>query len=621
MKKSLLLTSAAALLSMASQAQLALETFNSGIPSTWTRYNVDGLTPDPSVAYVNNAWVTMSVAASDSAIVSTSWYSPVGTANDWITSPSFTVNSTIMYLIWQEWAIDAQFPDGYEVRVSTTGNTVADFSTVLYSTASASTSGLTYKTANLGAYNGQTIRVAFRNNSTDKFLLAIDNVEAKMLPALDASVMTANVDAIVSSSGTIGFDFRNEGTSAITSIDASYSIDGGTPVTQTFSGLNIPSYGMSSHQFTTAVGTLTAGSHNVVVTINQVNGVADGNAANNSGNGTFVYASGTAPRNCLIEEFTSSTCVPCASFNSTFDPFILAQNANKANSNFNVVKYQMNWPNPGNDVSYNADGAGRRGYYGVNSIPWHFTNGIEGGNGDAAELADCKAEVSYMDMSATYNVTSNPDSIQVSVTVTPHFTMSNANMKLYIALLEDHYVNNGATTSQKDYYHVMRKMLPDFNGTTLTNFTSGTPQTFTFKYKYTVGPVTQNSYNFWGSPNNGSVVAFVQNSNSDEILQSVSARTAISSVGSLKDNFESLIVYPNPATQNAYLEFNVIKPTNTMIQVTDVMGRVVENVANETLNAGMRKFAINTEKLPAGVYNIKIQTENGSHTERLTVVK
>src|SRR5690606_281463 len=459
-------------------------------------------------------------------IVSTSWYSPAGTADDWITSPSFVVPAGNPFLIWEEYAPDAQYADGYEVRISTTGNTTADFTTTLYSTPSAGSSGFTYKTVGLNAYIGQSVRVAFRNNSNDKFLLYLDNIEVANLSAgADASITGVTLNAIMGSTDKIGFTLRNEGGAAITSVSASYAIDGGTPVVQNFTSLNLGTFNSTELQFTTPVGSLSAGSHNVAITITQVNGGADPNAANNNGTGSFIAPTGSEQRNCLIEEFTSSTCVPCANFNVTFDPLILSQNANDNGSNFNIIKYQMNWPAPGNDVSYNPDGAARQNYYGVNAIPDHLTNGQTGGNGDAAEISACKTPVSFVSMTGSYLVKGGSvDSVVVSVTLTPRFTISGGNYSLRVALIEDHYTNNGATTTQKEYYHVMRKMLPNANGTPIANLTAGTPQTFTFKYKYNEGGVAQGNYNFWGDPAGGHMVAFLQDEDNGDVMQSVAVR-------------------------------------------------------------------------------------------------
>lgn len=83
----------------------------------------------------------------------------------------------------------------------------------------------------------------------------------------------------------------------------------------------------------------------------------------------------------------------------------------------------------------------------------------------------------------------------------------------------------------------------------------------------------------------------------------------------------SVKMYPNPATDMTHLAFSVTKASNVSVQVFDVMGRLISNVANEQMTAGTHQIDISTAALPAGVYNVKIQTEAGARTERLTVAK
>src|SRR6478672_2298582 len=103
MKKILLSCGFAGMLlsSIDTSAQLPLQNFNTPTwPATWIRYNQDGLTPATGVSFVNNAWVlrTRNQTQGDSCIVSTSWYTPAGIANDWVVSPAFNVNGTNCFL-------------------------------------------------------------------------------------------------------------------------------------------------------------------------------------------------------------------------------------------------------------------------------------------------------------------------------------------------------------------------------------------------------------------------------------------------------------------------------------------------------------------------------------------
>jgi hypothetical protein len=162
-------------------------------PSGWLLRNVDNRTPNAQVAYVNEAWERredFGNSVVDSAAFSTSYYSPLGSADDWMWTPPITITNANTNLKWNARAYDGSYPDGYEVRVMTSpnipsggtgvlGNQVSA-STMIFSTA-AESSAWTAHQIPLGAYNGQTIRIAFRNNSNDKFILVIDDVVVEVI--------------------------------------------------------------------------------------------------------------------------------------------------------------------------------------------------------------------------------------------------------------------------------------------------------------------------------------------------------------------------------------------------------------------------------------------------------
>ena len=158
-------------------------------PNGWFLRNVDNRTPDPSVAYVNEAWERredFNFNVADSCAFSTSWYSPVGAADDWMWTPLIGPLPPSTVLNWNAVSYDPSFPDGYEVRIMISaqgpptggtgvlGNQVSN-STVIFSTAAEATSW-TAHSVNLNAYAGQSVYIGFRNNSNDKFLLLIDDV-------------------------------------------------------------------------------------------------------------------------------------------------------------------------------------------------------------------------------------------------------------------------------------------------------------------------------------------------------------------------------------------------------------------------------------------------------------
>jgi|SRR6218665_2475540 len=154
--------------------------------TAWTVIDVDGQTPNVAVDFATDAWVVVDKLgddgnfggpAGDHAAISISWYTPAGTSNDWLISPAIDISSSLSaFLSWDAKAQDADFPDGYEVRLSPTGgSTIADFTVVLFSTAGENPEWTT-RVADLSTYVGSPVRIAFVNNSNDMFALLVDNI-------------------------------------------------------------------------------------------------------------------------------------------------------------------------------------------------------------------------------------------------------------------------------------------------------------------------------------------------------------------------------------------------------------------------------------------------------------
>lgn len=305
-----------------SEAQTWSENFNNGLPSNWLLVDNDGLTPEVDVSYVDKAWVTdIKLDANsqpingDSVLVSTSYYTSPATADDWVITPSFTVGSTAFVLKWDEYAYDPSYPDGYEVRVSTTGSNISDFSTVLYSTSAASATAYTSKFVSLGAYNGQTIRIAFRNNSHDMFVLAIDNISVSMpnnndlaLTAITPASGSAAVYGVTGANMVLGGTVLNAGLNAVTSFKVHYR-QGTGPVTTDVINANIPFFG--TYAFTSPTSyqmPATAGNYPIEMWV-ELTGDAD--VTNDTGTTDLVGVAFKPTKKILLEEGTGTWCGWC----------------------------------------------------------------------------------------------------------------------------------------------------------------------------------------------------------------------------------------------------------------------------------------------------------------------
>lgn len=161
---------------------LLFEDFEGAFPSGWTLVNNDGLTPDSNVSFVNDAWVITAdlddPGSGDSVITSTSWYSPAGTSDDWLISPAITLGGFGNKMSFKAKSYDGSFPDGFQLFASQF-NVIDSFLVhdTLLNVLAESPMWTDYQIA-LDSFglSGQTIYLAFRNNSDDDYLLSLDSI-------------------------------------------------------------------------------------------------------------------------------------------------------------------------------------------------------------------------------------------------------------------------------------------------------------------------------------------------------------------------------------------------------------------------------------------------------------
>ncbi len=508
-------------------------------------------------------------------------------------------------------------------QVSTNGGTTwTDIATL---PGNADWTTLTYS---LAAYAGQSVKFAFVYNDDGGWLfgLGLDNFKVFQPVSFDVAAVAITSykyyglnEAPIDITG----DIFNYGGSAITSFDINYSVNNGATVTQNITGVNIP--GFSGYSFThpttwtpTAIGT-----YSVKVWASNLNGNADMVTANDEVTKSILIASNSVARTTLLEELTSSTCFPCQGLNAYFDPLLTGTlHANKPGQMVAAVKYQMNWPDPGNDPSYNPDGDTRKTYYGTTGIPDAYINGEPFEYGSSNLYVDIMAKWqndvtkynqrgSIIDLGVTYNL--NGDSITVYTTHTPFLTGSG--FKLHVAVTENHYTYTASETDQDEYHFVERKMLPNGNGTALT-LTDGQSGGNSFGYKLITGTPAQGNYNLWNSKDSISVVAFIQNTTTKHIYQ---AALATFPVGIAKVGFDyKMSVFPNPCIGNTNVYLNLENTSDVSVRVMDMAGKVAFNYSNK-LNAGSRTVDVDLSNVSNGLYLMEVSVDGAVRTEKISV--
>ncbi|MES2653757.1 MAG: S8 family serine peptidase [Bacteroidota bacterium] len=132
-------------------------------------------------------------------------------------------------------------------------------------------------------------------------------------------------------------------------------------------------------------------------------------------------------------------------------------------------------------------------------------------------------------------------------------------------------------------------------------------------------------------PSNGSITvayAFISGDNLTDLLNSGNAAaTKYLTIPDKPTEPEEMVGfllkqnYPNPAKALTNIPFTLAEKTATKLTVTNVTGKVIQTLVNETLNAGSYSIPFNLTKLTPGVYFYELRAGSYHKTLKILVVK
>jgi hypothetical protein len=595
------------------------ETFETG-GTTWTSIDNDGLllnTSNPlySTSRTKMGWEVLALTDGSKCAASTSYYNPAGTSDDWFISSEIAIGEKA-FLKWQAVSGDASYPEDYRVLVSTTGSSIADFTNVVATITGESADGFTTHSADLSAYANQTIRIAFQNNSTDKYYMLLDNISIVQPVLNDAAIIGTNIPSflVAGNSLTLNTYVANLGSTPITSLDLNYQINGGAVQTCSISSLDIKYFGYETITHTSVIDASVAELKNIKIWISNVNlsASADLDYTNDTTTVPCIVFDNSNTHQWptpLIEEFTSSTCNPCASLNTTFNPLI---ETNK--EGISIIKYQMNWPSTG-DPYYNADGGIRRTLYGVSGVPAvYFIGSVSATPVTQTMIDNLKANRSFFDITGTYKVTDK--TITVNADIKPFSSMfTNLDVTAFVAVVEIQTTGNKSTNGETAFHYVEQKMLPNANGTVVTAKSADDVQKLTnLSYTFTSTDHVEEMSDL-------AVVLFLQEKNSKRILASTWATIEGQDVKNDNSGNGIVSLYPNPANETSRVRFQVRDNQNVNIELFDINGQPVLTIDKGNLSAGVYFEDFNAKNLTSGQYIVKVTIGNNSYSTPLNIVK
>lgn len=282
------------------------------------------------------------------------------------------------------------------------------------------------------------------------------------------------------------------------SCEVSYTLDGGAVKSfkATFGSKGLyPSETNVRKGFTPEDwGTVDYGKHTVEFWLSKVNGVA---IAEDKIEKTVKYLTKinandpsfkTFPSRPLVEQFTSSTCGPCASVNKELNPLYAS-----LDDTMTLVKYQMNWPGNG-DPYYTAEGGARRNFYGINSVPAAQLNGktlkLDNVNSIRSAIMGAAGKACYFGM--TLDTVAIDTDQKIHITLKVEAVGGQDRALLHTVVMEKTTHNNVSSNGETEFHNVMLKMLPDAGGMLV----SLKPDTvYTFSYVYDMAETHMEEFN------------------------------------------------------------------------------------------------------------------------------
>lgn len=221
----------------------------------------------------------------------------------------------------------------------------------------------------------------------------------------------------------------------------------------------------------------------------------------------------------LFECFTNTSCGPCASQNPGLDALI-SNNGDRVAA----IKYHMSWPGS-NDPMYlhnTADNDARRGVYSINAVPHTVVDGIRFSNQpgylNQSSVNNWLAVESPLEMRLGYELDQDAQTITVHVMGRASSAI-NGSCKLYVGVIEKeiHYNSAPGTNGERDFYSVMKKLLPTAAGTVIGELNEGDYFAYSFSWEWA------NVYNV----DQLDAIAWVQNPNTKEVYQACRSSQSI----------------------------------------------------------------------------------------------
>jgi len=590
--------------------------------------NKDGRTPAPNVSTYVLAWnISDFFSNNNKAAVSNSWYVPAGRADDWMITPVISGITEKSVIFWDAVAIDADFPDGYEVLVSSNGGSeIADFKDVIFKI-NGERPVLTNRAVSLGAFAGKDIRIAFRNNSNDMFLLLVDNIVVTNLPTLDgaAEFVATNRYNKVGEPVVVEYAIKNTGFTKMTDFVLEWS-NGEENFTEEVSGLDLNFNDV--HEGTLTFTPTESNQFDITLALASINGSVDDDSTNNILYTVTNAVSKVISKKLIAEEGTGTWCVWCPR-----GAVFMERMAKEFPNEFIGIAVHNNDP-----MVLAAYDMGIRNFPNFGGYPSVIVNREE--VIDPSQLPaylNIVTRNEYSPIEVNVEQTKTNRIMTVAGDITFYTSIPEANLSLVAVIVEDGVKgttsaynqanayaggNNGimggyellpnpVPAAQMVYNEVGRGLPFGFNGSSsLIPSVIKDGDVVPYSFQYTV-PSAFNMDNIHS-------VVFLIDNTTGAVLSGNKTKNFLTVNVNEVSELTSLSIFPNPTDDIAYINMDLNETSEISVTIINNIGQEVASKSYGKLS-GQQLLPINTDMFGTGIYFVKIQVNNSITTQKLIV--
>lgn len=585
------------------------------IPTTWTMYNDKNKVESVFGKYNFDTYSwRVGTDGSRKYAISPSFFVVPAKADRWMIIPEIDLSSAQNpYLVNYSKAEKSTNRDGYSVLISSTGVEKSAFTGTLQSINSEKASW-TQHINSLSEYKGKKINVAFVQNTEDKYAILMDDIVVYDVTEDTKLDFQLFIPKAILSSSTVSIQglARNLGKKNITSFVLNYTVNGGAPIKTTFGDLSISTLqDMSVSAPSWDPASYGSSSVHLVFWLSDIN-----NSTLTSNKITFdvevVSPSQLPTRSALLEGFSSGTCSPCRTLNTVLHKVLPPLNPNVLGSGFMVVKYQVEIPDPG-DPAVTEETKKRARHYKVAAAPSLYMGGqffeystveSEMATIVKTKIDEIKAQKSEILLNSYYVL--QDKTFDITADIESYLPMKDP-CNIYAVILEDSIYHAPSTNGESIFFYIARKILPGADGESIDLSEAGVSQTRKYSFEFDgVNPTV------FGTVEGMTVLVFVQNTKTLEILQAAVAVKSGVNTENGKKMFGKVFVTPNPSSANANSQITVtlLENTNMKVDVYNTVGRKVWSKGLDPYNSGINEISLPNDLEP-NTYFISLRTTDG----------